>query len=189
MPTLKSKFADWLARRGIRIVTRNSPSFDVVPRNVEPEFLEAFAICGPLSTAPADAMYGLWRAVEYVVRCNIPGDFVECGVFRGGSTAMAALAFRHFAGASIDRTFYLYDTFAGMPAPTARDIDFAGRTPQEHLAAWGASSIDAMANSPLEEVRTNLQAKLKKPSPPPSPPAPSPSCASIPIGTNPPSTN
>jgi hypothetical protein len=158
MPTIKNRFADWLARRGIRIITRNSPHFDVIPRNVEPEFLAAYAHCGPLSTAPADAMYSLWRAIEYVVRCDIPGDFVECGVFRGGSTAMAAMAFRHFTGAKPDRLFYLYDTFAGMPAPTERDVDFAGRKPAEHLAAWGAASMSAMANSPMEEVRANLRA-------------------------------
>jgi hypothetical protein len=158
MPTFKNRISDWLARRGIRIVTRNSPSFDVVPRNVEPEFLTAYQHCGPLSTAPADAMYGLWRAVEYVVRCNIPGDFVECGVFRGGSSAMAAMAFRHFTNGAVDRLFHLYDTFAGMPAPTERDVDFAGRKPEDHLAAWGAKTIDAMANSPLSEVRANLQA-------------------------------
>jgi hypothetical protein len=158
MPTFKSRISGWLARRGIRIVTRNSPDFDVIPRNVEPEFLEAYKHCGPLSTAPADAMYGLWRAVEYVVRCDIPGDFVECGVFRGGSTAMAAMAFRHFTGGKVDRQFYLYDTFAGMPAPTERDVDFAGRKPEEHLAAWGASEMSAMANSPMDEVRANLRA-------------------------------
>ncbi len=112
---LTGMFTRWLARRGIRLVTRNNPTFDLVPRNVEPEFREAYQRWGGISTVPADAMYGLWRAVEYVVRCNIPGDFVECGVFRGGSTAMAVEAFRHYGDAP-DRRFYLYDTFAGNSA-------------------------------------------------------------------------
>ncbi|MDB5321801.1 MAG: putative methyltransferase [Phycisphaerales bacterium] len=152
---LTAMITRWLARRGIRLITRNNPAFDFIPRNVEPEFQAACERCAPISTVPADAMYGLWRAVEYVVRCNIPGDFVECGVYRGGSTAMAVEAFRHF-GDKTDRRFYLYDTFAGMTAPTQRDVDFAGRTPDQHLRTWGVKTIDGMANSPLDEVRANL---------------------------------
>lgn len=40
------------------------------------------------------------------------GDFVECGVFRGVSTAVAA-RFLEFAGQP--RAWYLYDTFQGIP--------------------------------------------------------------------------
>jgi len=57
-----------------------------------------------------------------------------------------ARALKHFADAS--RNLYLYDTFAGMTDPTPRDIDFAGRTPHDHLKAWGAKSISGMTNSP-----------------------------------------
>jgi O-methyltransferase len=153
---LKAKFAQWLARRGIRIITRNSPGFDTIPRDLEPEIVAAYQRCGPLSTASGDAMYALWRAVQYVVDAQIPGDFVECGVFRGGSTAMAAEAFKH-AG-DTPRKFYLYDTFEGMTAPTARDVDFAGRTPHDHLKTWNASQISDMTNSSLDEVRKNIQA-------------------------------
>ena len=151
---LKRKIENWLARRGIRIVTRNSPHFDILPRNVEPEFLAAYERWGPISTVPPDAMYALWRAVEYVVKSNVPGDFVECGVFRGGSTGLAARAMTHFGDTT--RKLYLYDTFEGMPAPTGRDVDFAGRTPEQHLRTWGAAKMSDMANSPLDEVKANV---------------------------------
>jgi O-methyltransferase len=41
------------------------------------------------------------------------GDFVECGVYRGMSTAVAA-AFLDFG--KLNRAWHLYDTFAGIPA-------------------------------------------------------------------------
>lgn len=41
------------------------------------------------------------------------GDFVECGVFRGLSTAVAA---RYLDFARQPRAWYLYDTFDGIPA-------------------------------------------------------------------------
>jgi hypothetical protein len=40
------------------------------------------------------------------------GDFVECGVFQGFSTAVAA---RYLDFGSRDKQWYLYDTFSGIP--------------------------------------------------------------------------
>ena len=151
---LKKRLVNWLARRGVRILTRNSPNFDPVPRNLEPEFLAAHEVCTPFTCTSAEAQYGVWRAARYVVGAGVPGDFVECGVYRGGSTMIAAMAFKHFGDES--RGLWLYDTFEGMPAPTARDVDFLGRTPEQHLRAWGAREVSDMAKSPLDEVRANL---------------------------------
>ncbi len=75
--------------------------------------------------------YGLWRAARYVVRGDVKGDFVECGVYRGGSVMTAAMTFEQCGDRT--RSLYLYDTFEGMPDPEARDVDFTGRTPHEHL--------------------------------------------------------
>jgi O-methyltransferase len=151
---LKAKILGWLGRRGIRIVTRNDPGFDAVPRNLEAEFLQVHAACAPFTCTSVENQYALWRAARYVVRANVPGDFVECGVYKGGSVIVAAMAFKELGDAS--RKFYLYDTFEGMPAPTARDVDFAGRTPEEHLKTWGAARMGEMANSALDEVRRNV---------------------------------
>jgi hypothetical protein len=151
---LKTRIAEWLARRGVRIVTRNSPGFDPFPPGLEPQFKAAYELCGPLSATSVDAQYALWNAVLHVVRHGVAGDFVECGVYRGGATMMAAMALHHAADPT--RRLYLYDTFEGMPAPTARDVDFAGRTPEQHLRAWGASSVSQMTNCSIEQVRQNL---------------------------------
>lgn len=43
---------------------------------------------------------------------HVPGDFVECGVFRGFSSAVIC-SYLEFA--QIPRQFWLYDTFAGIP--------------------------------------------------------------------------
>jgi len=44
---------------------------------------------------------------------HVAGDFVECGVFQGFCSAFLA-DYLHFA--SVDKSYYLYDTFAGIPA-------------------------------------------------------------------------
>ncbi|MDJ0796242.1 MAG: TylF/MycF/NovP-related O-methyltransferase [Calothrix sp. MO_167.B12] len=43
---------------------------------------------------------------------DIPGDFVECGVYHGFSLAVVA-AYIDFE--NVDKTLYLYDTFEGIP--------------------------------------------------------------------------
>ena len=66
--------------------------------------------------------YSLYKAVQYVVKNKIPGDFVECGVWRGGSVILIALALAHFG--DTDRKIFLYDTFTGMTKPDEQDVDW-----------------------------------------------------------------
>ena len=64
---------------------------------------------------------GLHRAVRYAVAHGIPGDVVECGSARGGSAALMGLTLRRLGAR---RKVWLFDTFEGLPAPTANDPDF-----------------------------------------------------------------
>lgn len=49
-----------------------------------------------------------------------PGDFVECGVYRGGSAGVLAHA---AMGSRFHRKLWLYDAFAGMPLANAEKDD------------------------------------------------------------------
>lgn len=60
------------------------------------------------------------EATRYCVRRGVPGAFVECGVWRGGSVLAMILTFKEL-GVS-DRDIWLYDTFEGMTAPTEHDV-------------------------------------------------------------------
>jgi len=74
--------------------------------------------------AGVEAPWALYQSIEYIVRNNIPGDIVECGVWSGGSMLLAAHALLHFGDSS--RRIYLYDTFAGNPRPDAVDARWDG---------------------------------------------------------------
>jgi len=63
---------------------------------------------------------GLYQAIEHIATHHIPGDVVECGSARGGSAACLGLALKHF---QIRRALWLFDTFEGIPSPTAEDPD------------------------------------------------------------------
>ena len=91
-------------------------------------------------------LFGLVEATRYLVRNEIPGDVVECGVWRGGSMQAVALALLEHG--RTDRALHLFDTFEGMPPPTEKDRR-RGTTAEEMLAShdrdhrvWAIADLD-----------------------------------------------
>lgn len=85
------------------------------------EFARLFQRVRPYSGLSNARLRSLYRAVERVERLGIPGDLVECGVARGGSAGMLALASQ--AGGA-RRRLWLFDTFEGLPPPNQNDPDY-----------------------------------------------------------------
>jgi O-methyltransferase len=65
-----------------------------------------------------DRCYLLYQLVSQTL--NVPGDLVECGVYKGGTAQIIASV---VSQAKPPRTFHLFDSFEGMPtsAVPARD--------------------------------------------------------------------
>jgi len=78
-----------------------------------------------------ERLISLVDAVRHIVKAGLPGDIVECGVWRGGSSMAAALTLLDCG--QTHRTLYLYDTFEGMSSPTADDCDFNGTSAAAQL--------------------------------------------------------
>jgi hypothetical protein len=76
--------------------------------------------CLELSMTGVPRLQALIDAVRYVVERDIPGDFAECGVWRGGSVLAMVLTLRDLG--RTDRHVWLYDTFEGMTKPSADDV-------------------------------------------------------------------
>jgi predicted O-methyltransferase YrrM len=66
-----------------------------------------------------ERLWALISAVSYVCNAKIEGDFVECGVWRGGSSM--AMALKLIDMNQVGRHLWLYDTFQGMTEPTNLD--------------------------------------------------------------------
>lgn len=84
-----------------------------------PEHRVIFERIRGLTMTSAERVEALLDAVAYVTTRNIPGAFVECGVWRGGS--VMAMLLKLQAVRAEPRDVYLYDTFEGMTAPTDAD--------------------------------------------------------------------
>ncbi len=100
---------------------------DLLPQEIPDDraYAEIFDKVAPYTMTARDGLettYSLFQSVKYICQNKIPGDIVECGVWRGGSMMLVAYALDYFGNRS--RDLYLYDTFAGMTEPSEIDIDF-----------------------------------------------------------------
>jgi len=104
-------------------------------------------------TSPA-RLTALCDALGYVVQYNIPGDFVECGVWKGGSSMAAAL--RLIQLGRLDRSLYLLDTYEGMTGPTVHDRSGTSGFSAAVMLKDAPAKSKLLARAPLEEVRQNM---------------------------------
>jgi len=82
------------------------------------EWLDNVCLGALSHPATVKASYDIARLV---IDNNIPGDFVECGVFGGAQCAAMARAIMD--SNSQDRRVHLFDCFEGIPAPGEHDTD------------------------------------------------------------------
>jgi O-methyltransferase len=112
----------------------------------------------PYTMTTDERIAALITAVDYIEKNQIEGDFVECGVWKGGSAvAMIECLKQHN---SHNRYLYLYDTFEGMSSPTENDKDFTGRDALEYLKENEKNTGNAMwCYAPLELVKNVVSDK------------------------------
>ncbi len=107
----------------------------------------------PYTMTPYEKIAAMVDAVRYISRAGIPGAIVECGVWRGGSMMAAALALQE---ANDLRELYLFDTYAGMTAPTGVDIDWQGIAAADRYESSAAPDHNEWCYASLEDVRRNV---------------------------------
>jgi Macrocin-O-methyltransferase (TylF) len=132
--------------------------------NLEFEFLAFYEQCRQYTMTSWERLYALYKSVHYVVENKIPGDIVECGVWRGGSMKLVAQVL--CALGVTDRSLFLYDTFEGMTEPDpALDVDASGNKAfndwleiQRRGVKWSYASVEeareviAASGYPMDKV-------------------------------------
>ena len=97
----------------------------------------------PLASSQ-ERVEGLHRALISVHQNSIEGDFVECGVYKGGNPIIAK---KFFDSVGLNKKVYCYDTFEGMTPPSDKDGDKARKD-------WNNK---AKCEANLNEVKTNFK--------------------------------
>ncbi|MDP4283473.1 MAG: TylF/MycF/NovP-related O-methyltransferase [Bacteroidota bacterium] len=130
---------------------------DNFPSDFSPTEKENLAFIKGLTMTSIERQVVLSRAIDYLVKNQIQGDIVECGVWKGGS--MMLIAKRLMQLKDSDRNLFLFDTFEGMSAPDERDF-----SPIDNLAAQDLLNKENRLDgnnvwcySSLDEVKSNLK--------------------------------
>ena len=66
-------------------------------------------------------MWSLLNSINYIHNNNIQGDFVECGVWKGGNLILYELLNQKY---NLDKKVFGFDTFEGMPMPGEHDYKY-----------------------------------------------------------------
>lgn len=97
--------------------------------------------------------YELAQAVEAQ---KLPGAFVECGVWKGGSVSLMAYVAEK---AQSGRDIWLFDSFEGLPEPTPED----GKVAADYSSSRQSGNLVSIGKcvGPLEDVRRLFFSVLK----------------------------
>lgn len=145
----------WLVERRRSVVRRMTSPFEIELRRgglarlaeATPREINLVKKYSAYTMTSELARWSLLRAVRYVDERRIPGDIVECGVWRGGNLMMVK---DYRQPTPIPRRLFLYDTFAGMTQPTADDVGAHGesaihihrRRQRDGYNAWAYASLE-----------------------------------------------
>lgn len=152
---MKQKLLKIIERLGYS-VTKTSKRTNQFADIKNSEFWDIHSLCKEYTMTSVERLYALYCAIDYILSNDIKGSFVECGVWRGGSSMLIAkmLSNRQVT----NRKIYLYDTFEGMSEPTKNDFDLRGDNAAELLADQvdnKQGSVWCLAD--LSDVQNNLK--------------------------------
>jgi len=147
--------ANWILERfGFRII-KSGPHFpaDILGDEL---FMDLYGRCKDYIMTSVERLYGLYQSLQYILENGIAGDFVECGVWKGGSSMMISLFLKEKG--ILDRKIYLYDTFEGMSDPSELDRNSSGELASGLLKEQDKLDSESIwCYSSLEEVKSNLR--------------------------------
>lgn len=94
------------------------------------------------------------QIAKFISLNNIKGDFVECGVWRGGSALLVKMIFESYNNNS---KVWLFDTFKGMTKPTNQDIDINGNPAIDFYKQNDNFDFNQWCYASIEEVKYNFK--------------------------------
>jgi len=126
------------------------------PPDLKPEDIEIIKFVSPFTMTKPEMIYAMIEGIRHVVRYDIPGDIVECGVWKGGSTMAAAKTLLEVGNST--RRLHLFDTFEGNPEPTDADLNVKGETATAKFSKAGpcGSVGSKWCNATLDEAKRNV---------------------------------
>lgn len=130
---------------------KQPPPSKKYPQDFSSDDIREVQAVAPYTMTSPERIFALRRAVEHITRAKIPGEIVECGVWKGGSMMAIARCLLQLNDTS--RGLYLFDTFEGMTPPQEVDRSIKGHSAQEMLKVEPKETSWFWAHAPLEGVK------------------------------------
>lgn len=131
---------------------------DVYPIDINNNFIEEYKMIKEYTATSIERAYALKSAITYIIKNKIKGDFVECGVWKGGSCMLMAKTLVNEG--EKERKIWMYDTFDGMTEPTDDDCEIETNVSGSDLLKNTPKNTDKFnmwAYAPLEMVKKNMK--------------------------------
>ena len=116
---------------------------------IDQENRDLIEFIGEYSLTPLIRRWTLIKSLHYINKNKMIGDIVECGIWRGGNLFLAKKIQDKYYN-EIKRKFYGFDTFEGMPQPSAYDgekINEIYQSFKDKNEPWTKASLDDVKNS------------------------------------------
>mgnify|MGYP001195147568 CR=1 FL=1 len=130
---------------------------DLYPIDISNEIIKEYQEIEPFTATSIERIAALLDSVKYIANNHIDGDFVECGVWKGGSCMLMAKEL--IKQNDLNRTIWLYDTFEGMTQPTNADVEIETGIKGKALLSnveKTTEKYNMWAYAPIKEVRNNM---------------------------------
>ena len=115
-----------------------------------------YVLSNGLTMVSRQRLFATIQACKYVVANRIEGDFLECGVWRGGNALAAKMVFEAYDS---DKQVHLFDTFAGMTEPTDHDTTSRSNIDaNQSFAKFHSRGRSGWCYASLDDVRSNFMA-------------------------------
>ena len=113
--------------------------------------------CLQYSMTNFERMWSLIQSFHHVRQESLVGDFVECGVWKGGNIILLKKLIEKF---NMKKNIYGFDTFEGMVEPSFYDVNYNNKSAKRMFDEHKKKEI-GFAMCSIDDVKRNIKKNTK----------------------------
>ena len=152
---IKNQIKKFFSKFGYELINKNQKIIEL-----SKEDKELISIVSKYSMTPQIRIFNLLQSLRHLKHNSIKGDYVECGVWKGGNLLLFKKFLEH-ENQNEEKSIYAFDTFEGMTEPDKNDYDLSSNLSAIDLMKsdqnkktnlWGICSLEDVKNNLLNNL-------------------------------------
>lgn len=143
-----------ISKQNIYPVEASKREIEIIDYILSPQDTRDAIEKGAYSLVSIDRLWAVIKATKYIVENNIEGDFVECGVWRGGCSLAMAMVLDDLKA---DKKIYLFDTYEGMTEPTEYDLTHSNVNAKDKFIKSKRNDHNEWCYASIEDVKSQFK--------------------------------